>query len=113
MECVLCKVDSKEERAAILFENHEFLGIAPLRPMAPIHVLLFPRSHYDDLPSYLGSEPGSVGRLMQTASQLAAERGLQGRGFRLAWNFGPDTNQRILHPHLHLLGGAQLQDMLA
>ncbi|WP_166974363.1 HIT family protein [Brevibacterium atlanticum] len=50
---------------------------------------------------------------MKTASQLAAERGLQRRGFRLAWNLGLDTNQRILHPHLHLVGGAQLQDMLA
>lgn len=113
MECVLCSVVSKEEQATILYEDHEFLGISPLRAMAPTHVLLFPQAYYCDLPAYLNAEPESVGRLMKTASLLASERGLQSRGFRLAWNFGPDTNQRILHPHLHLLGGARLQDRLA
>ncbi|MGO1611448.1 HIT domain-containing protein [Brevibacterium aurantiacum] len=54
-----------------------------------------------------------VGRLMRRAAEIAAQRGLNERGYRLVWNFGPDTKQRITHPHLHLLGGTLLREELA
>lgn len=36
-------------------------------------------------------------------SPTSRSLGPESRGYRLAWNFGPDTNQKIAHPHLHLL----------
>jgi len=53
---------------------------------------------------FLAHRPG---KMMSIASELATERSLDRRGFRLAWNYGPDTSQTILHPHVHLLGGAR------
>lgn len=113
MTCILCDVADGTESAEIIYGDPEFLAITPLRVMAPTHVLLFPRAHYPDLPCYLAAEPESAGRLMKRAAAIAAQRGLHERGYRLVWNFGPDTNQRITHPHLHLLGGTLLRDDLA
>lgn len=112
MTCILCAIASGAEPAAVHFEDADCMAITPLRLMAPTHVLLFPRMHVVDLPSYLEGSPESAGRLMRQADQLARTLGLADRGYRLSWNFGPDTNQRIMHPHLHLLGGRQLSKQL-
>ncbi|MDN5550843.1 MAG: HIT domain-containing protein [Brevibacterium sp.] len=101
------------ESAEIIYDDPECLAITPLRVMAPTHVLVFPRAHYDGLPYFLEREVESVGRLMRRAAEIAAQRGLNERGYRLVWNFGPDTKQRITHPHLHLLGGTLLREELA
>lgn len=84
------------------------MAVTPLRRMSPVHVLLFPRAHFADLPAYLAADANDAGRLMRRAAIVAEDFGLGDRGYRLAWNFGPDTGQRIMHPHLHLLGGTRL-----
>jgi histidine triad (HIT) family protein len=112
MTCILCAIAGGEEPAEVHFEDARCMAIKPLRPMAPVHVLLFPRMHVADLLSYLEGSPESAGRLMRQAAQIARTLGLADRGYRLAWNFGPDTNQRIMHPHLHLRGGCPLSEQL-
>jgi histidine triad (HIT) family protein len=42
------------------------------------------------------------------ARQLAAEKGIQDRGYRLAMNVNPEGGQTVFHVHMHLLGGRQL-----
>lgn len=111
--CALCDVAEGAAAATIYYDDGGCLAIAPLRSMAPVHVLLFPREHFDGLPNYLDLFPESAGRLMQRAAAIAVEQGLSESGYRLVWNFGPDTRQRIEHPHLHLLGGARLRNELA
>lgn len=112
LDCVLCGIARGEEAAERVYEDVGVLAVTPLRPMAPIHVLLFPKHHVADLPTYLLEQVDSAGQVMRRAALIAAELGLAVSGYRLAWNFGPDTKQRILHPHLHLLGGATLSDKL-
>lgn len=53
MTCVLCDVADGMEPTEILYDDGESVAITPLRSMAPTHVLLFPRVHYDGLPGYL------------------------------------------------------------
>jgi histidine triad (HIT) family protein len=89
------------------------IALTPLRSMAPIHVLLFSKEHVADLPTILIEHVPAAGELMRRAALIAHDLDLTVRGYRLAWNFGPDTKQRIMHPHLHLLGGAMLSDKLA
>lgn len=112
MTCVLCDVADGTEPAEILYDDGECVAITPLRTMAPTHVLLFPRVHDGGLPGYLDAEPESAGRLMQCAATIASKRDLSERGYRLTWNFGPDTQQRTMHPHLHLLRGSPLRSEL-
>lgn len=112
MRCVLCDIAVGAESATVIFQDDDLLAITPLREAAPTHILLFPREHHNDLPSYLETQPQSSGRLLQVASMIAAQHGLGQRGFRLVWNYGRDTAQRIMHPHLHLLGGRKLSEEL-
>ncbi|MDN5586415.1 MAG: HIT domain-containing protein [Brevibacterium sp.] len=113
MDCVLCEIVSGKEPAELLCDADDWLAIAPLRKISPVHFFLFPRVHFENLHAYLKSAPGNAGGLMQWAADIAESLELHEFGYRLTWNFGPATNQSVLHPHLHLLGGKQLRDELA
>jgi histidine triad (HIT) family protein len=41
----------------------------------------------------------------QAATQLAHAEGIDGSGWRLVTNVGPDAGQSVFHLHFHLLGG--------
>lgn len=110
---MLCAIAARREPATFHHEDDEVVAIDPLRPMAPVHVLLFPRRHAPDLPALLAVDAAVVAQVTTVADRLAERFGLRARGYRLVWNVGPDTAQRIGHPHLHLLGGRPLSRQLA
>lgn len=47
MTCILGDMADGTESAEIIYDDPECLAIAPLRVMAPTHVLLFPRAHFE------------------------------------------------------------------
>ncbi|MGO1264985.1 HIT family protein [Brevibacterium aurantiacum] len=67
MTCILCDVADGTESAEIIYDDPECLAITPLRVMAPTHVLVFPRAHYDGLPYFLEREVESAGRSAHAA----------------------------------------------
>ncbi len=113
VNCILCCISAGNEPAEVLFRDETIMAILPLKAMSRVHLLLFPQAHIEDLPSMLRKNPEVAARLMQRADAIASDAGLGSSGYRLAWNYGPDTNQRIPHPHLHLLGGQRLANALA
>ena len=111
--CVLCAIADHQAPATVHHEDDAVLAIDPLHPMAPVHILLFPRPHASDLSELLTNDPPAVTAVMSVAHHLTVRLGLSESGYRLVWNVGPDTGQRIGHPHLHLLGGGMLTSRLA
>lgn len=109
MSCVLCAIAAGSTPATVFHQADDILAIAPLRPAARVHILLFPTEHFTDLPTLLTSQPAKATATMRVAQDMADRQGLALTGYRLVWNYGPDTHQRIGHPHLHLLGGQDLQ----
>jgi histidine triad (HIT) family protein len=49
-----------------------------------------------------------LGRLLAFSAEMAGELGLDGRGYRIVTNTGPDAGQSVEHLHLHVLGGRKL-----
>lgn len=109
MSCVLCAIAAGAMHATVFHKADDILAIAPLRSAARVHILLFPTEHFADLPALLNSQPARAAATMKVAQDLAGQHGLTSTGYRLVWNYGPDTHQRLCHPHLHLLGGQDLQ----
>jgi histidine triad (HIT) family protein len=50
-----------------------------------------------------------LGRLMLTASRIAAEHDLE--GYRVAMNVNSLGGQVVFHAHLHILGGRPMKGM--
>lgn len=107
-DCPMCGVISGADTASLVYSDADVVAFPPLRLETPVHLLVVPVRHFESLPEMLESGPGLAGLATQAAACLAAARGLVESGYRLVWNHGQATRQRIGHPHLHLLGGQLL-----
>jgi len=82
-----------------------------IRPVAPVHVLFVPREH---VVTFADLEPGHgfLASLARGVRAVAAAEGVDGTGYRLISNNGPEGGQEVMHLHVHLLGGRHLGPMV-
>jgi histidine triad (HIT) family protein len=106
MDCIFCKIASKEIEADILHENERLMVIRDLSPQAPTHLLVIPKTHSDSLleleDTYL------MGELLETAKAMAEKEGIAESGFRTVINTNAEGGQTVFHLHMHILGGRPL-----
>jgi histidine triad (HIT) family protein len=105
-DCLFCRIARKEIPANIVTEDEHSVVFRDINPQAPVHVLVIPREHVASLDQV--SDPMLVGRLLQTAAEVARQEGIAERGYRTVLNTNPDGGQTVFHLHVHLLGGRRL-----
>jgi len=99
------KIIAKEIPAKLAFEDDEVVAIHDINPKAPVHVLVVPKRM---IPRIAEAEPNDgplLGRLLLTATKVAADLGLDRTGYRLVINNGRNGGETIPHLHIHVLGG--------
>ena len=47
--CLFCKIVAKEIPSAKVLENSDFLAFRDIDPKAPVHVLVIPKKHFEDI----------------------------------------------------------------
>lgn len=104
--CIFCKIASSEIPSNKVYEDDKAIAFYDLEPQAPVHVLIVPKKHYDNVTKVDDGE--LMSHLMQVASSVAEKLGVKD-GFRLVINTGKDGGQSVNHLHIHLLGGRELQ----
>lgn len=109
MNCIFCKIVSKEIPADILEEDEEFLIFKDINPKAPVHLIIIPKTHLGPVNALSGENENSLGRLILKASEVAANIGVSENGYRLIFNVGRDAGMEIDHLHLHLLAGKPMK----
>lgn len=100
MDCVFCKIVKGELPAKKVYEDEEILAFHDINPQAPVHILIIPKKHIEELKA----EPELLGKLLITAYNIAKQQNLE-KGYRLVINQGKDAGQAVAHLHLHLLSG--------
>ena len=76
-----------------------------MSPAAPVHVLLLPKKHYDNI---MTADPDLVKYMLGKVEALAAQLGVKEKGFRIVINTGKEGGQSVNHLHIHLIGGKEL-----
>lgn len=107
-DCIFCKIVEGEIPAEIVHADETTVAFRDLNPQAPTHVLVIPRSHYENAAELAHHEPASVAAMVSAASSVAAAEDLD-QGYRFVFNTGAGAGQTVFHAHLHLLGGRSLQ----
>jgi histidine triad (HIT) family protein len=107
-ECLFCRIARKEIPAALVYEDDQLVAFKDISPQAPVHLLIIPRAHCEGLGDLTPEAAAAAARIPEVAARLAAEQGLQGRGWRLISNCGAEAGQSVYHLHFHLLGGKVL-----
>ncbi|MFM1825679.1 MAG: hypothetical protein RLZZ37_314 [Actinomycetota bacterium] len=105
--CLFCKIALGEIPSSKVFENDDFLAFNDIDPKAPIHILVIPKKHYENISELSSKDEKLTAGLMHTASKIAEQEQLT-KGFRIVINTGSEGGQSVFHVHAHVLGGRSL-----
>jgi len=104
-DCLFCKIVAGEIPSTVVTYSDRSLAFRDLNPTAPTHVLVIPKDHIENAAEITAEHAEDVADLFLTAQQVAAQEGIDERGYRLVFNVGRDSGNSVPHLHLHVIGG--------
>lgn len=107
-ECVFCKIVKREIPAIVVYEDDLSVAFKDIKPQAPTHILVIPKSHIRTVVETTEGDKPLLGHLLYVANNIAIKEGISRRGFRLVINCGSESGQTVWHVHIHVLGGRQM-----
>ena len=73
MGCIYCKIIKKELPAAVVFESEDILAFKDIHPIAPVHILIIPKRHIENINNLKESDTDMAGRMIMAAQKIARE----------------------------------------
>jgi len=110
--CIFCKIIKREIPSSKVYEDEEILAFNDINPAAPIHVLVIPKKHITSLAEMEDGDEKIIGKIYNVINQIAEEKGVKEKGYRVIVNCGKDGGQEVGHLHFHLLAGTQLGEKI-
>ena len=104
--CVFCKIARGLIPAKKIYDDNEVMAFHDIRPQAPVHFLLVPKTHVATLYDAGPEHQPALGKMLALAGRLAREAGAVD-GFRTIINNGRVGHQEVYHVHMHVLGGPE------
>ena len=111
---IFARILRGEIPARKIYEDEHALAFHDIAPKAPLHVLVIPKGAYvsvADFSAQAGAE--AVAGFWRAVAQVGRQLGLEGPGYRVLTNMGPDAGQEVPHFHVHIFGGGPLGPMLS
>lgn len=108
-DCLFCKIVRKEIPSDMVYQDDLITIFKDINPAAPVHLLVIPNLHISSVMEMEEEHEQLFGKLFLGAKKAAEGAGIDGSGYRLIVNNGPDGRQEIHHVHMHVLGGAKMQ----
>jgi len=101
---VFTRVRNGDLPGEIIAETENTFAIRPLEPLAPVHLLVIPKTEdYHNVVELAAGDPALLAEVVGLANALAAEH--TGGDFRLTFNTGAKAGPTVFHVHAHVLGG--------
>lgn len=107
-DCVFCKIIKGEIPSEKVYEDEEILAFKDIDPAAPIHILVIPKKHIENLLEVKEEDSYLIGRIYQVINKIARNMEIEKDGFRVIVNCGKDAGQEVMHVHFHMLAGRKL-----
>jgi histidine triad (HIT) family protein len=103
-DCLFCKIVQGTIPSKKLHEDEDILAFHDIRPIAPVHFLIIPKTHIETLYDAGMEHHTALGKMLAMAGGLAREAGAV-EGFRTIVNCGRVGHQEVYHLHMHVIGG--------
>ena len=108
MDCIFCRIITGELPANIIAETPDFIAFRDINPVAPVHILIVPKKHFESIGDLARNGGDTLVELFKLSEELAEMDGISSNGYRLLTNKGKDSGQEVTHLHFHLVGGRKL-----
>jgi histidine triad (HIT) family protein len=103
-DCIFCRITSGELPAEKLYEDDQVVAFRDIRPAAPTHILIAPRTHIPTLNDIPDDDP-ILSHMATVARKIARDLGVAEPGYRFFINVNRGGGQVIFHLHAHLVAG--------
>jgi histidine triad (HIT) family protein len=105
------RIVARELPATIVYEDERIIALEPLEPLAPVHLLVVPKTaEYANVTELAAGDPQLLADVVAVAQKLADEH--TGGHYRLIFNTGERVGQTVFHVHAHVLGGKMTEGTL-
>ena len=105
-DCLFCKIISGEVPSTCVYEDDQVYCFEDINPMMPVHTLVVPKKHYDNIADDLDATTSAA--MIAGVQKVAEIKGIKEPGFRVCVNTGKHGAQAVNHLHFHVMGGAQM-----
>ena len=110
-DCLFCKIIAGDIPSSKVYEDEAVYAFRDINPMAPVHILIVPKTHVPSTDGINEENATLVARIFAAIPKIAASEGLT-NGYRVITNCGEDGCQSVKNLHFHLLGGKKLSEKL-
>lgn len=108
--CVFCEIINGNIPSTKVYEDDMVLAFKDLNPVAPVHVLVVPKTHIENVNDINEENSIYVQKVFEAMPKIAKECGIS--SYRVINNCGADAGQTVMHLHFHLVGGVQLGEKI-
>lgn len=105
-DCLFCKIVAGEIPSKKVYEDEVCYAFDDIEPEAPVHTLVVPKKHYENLND--NPDPELLGHLLSVVPEIAKIKGVYDSGYRVNINTGEDSASTVPHLHLHIMGGIKM-----
>ncbi|MBR6253672.1 MAG: histidine triad nucleotide-binding protein [Clostridia bacterium] len=110
-DCIFCKI-ANGEIGSLIYENEYVAAFDDLNPQAPVHSLIVPKKHIENIEALESEDEKYVVEIFKAIKEVAKLKGVSESGYRIISNCGKDAGQTVMHLHFHLLAGKELSDKI-
>ena len=100
MDCIFCKITSGQIPTNFVAVSEHAVAFNDISPRQPVHVLVVPKLHFNDVADLHNSSPEVLADLMALAMKVAGDNTVG--SFRLTFNTGKEAGQSVFHAHAHV-----------
>lgn len=102
--CIFCKIIKGELPTKKVYESDDVLAFWDISPAAPVHVLVVPKHHVENLSEAIKYDKGLVDQVMLGVTKVADKMKIK-EAYKATTNNGEAAGQVVKHFHFHVLGG--------
>ena len=106
--CLFCKIIKGEIPSTKVYEDDKTYAFRDINPEAPVHVLVVPKKHIEDLMHLENEDNEYKVAIFDAIKEVAKKENITESGFRIISNNGEDAGQSVKHLHIHVVGGKKL-----
>ena len=106
-DCIFCKIVKGEIPSTKVYEDESVIAFKDLNPQAPIHILVVPKKHYNNVLD-VEENDNIISKIYYAINKIAKQEGFEKDGFRVINNCGKNAGQTVMHMHFHIIAGKKL-----